>query len=291
MKEGLFAACLIFLIATLIPATLFTAQRSGVITAAGIPPAIVLQLVKASGFELACTSLTLFCSTVPSLASLIPHLSDLYRQEANTRSRLRHHWMVHLRYNAHLPHSRFDGRSQGEAPPRHTGPPQQHDRCPRGRRRYSQDYKRLSPQGSILNESNLPFLPRFLYYFILGLYEQQLYYANNFIVTVTTSPFSPLRCRDSRVTRGTPSSISLTGCLRSWPDPFAFRLLLGASICNSSTRRSWASGNRKLLFLRKSGFEAAFRASRTFNFFFLPVSHTFGLTLFSVSHSSLSTSV
>lgn len=65
IKEALFGICLIILIATLIPATLFAAQRSGVITAPGIPPALILQLVKAAGQKLACEfpeSVLLFCS-------------------------------------------------------------------------------------------------------------------------------------------------------------------------------------------------------------------------------------
>lgn len=53
VKEGLFAFCLIFLFAALVPATLFCAQRSGSITAPGIPQSIINQLVRASGLSLA----------------------------------------------------------------------------------------------------------------------------------------------------------------------------------------------------------------------------------------------
>ncbi|GAA5830949.1 hypothetical protein JCM3766R1_006185 [Sporobolomyces carnicolor] len=85
MKEALFGVCLVLLIAALIPATLFCAQRSGVITAPGIPPALILQLVKAAGQELAykkqtpivayvitgwCTlAATLLCLILVSLAA------------------------------------------------------------------------------------------------------------------------------------------------------------------------------------------------------------------------------
>ncbi|GAA5830938.1 hypothetical protein JCM5353_004446 [Sporobolomyces roseus] len=79
VKEGLFAACLIFLIATLIPATLFAATRSGVITAPGIPNAVILQLVKAAGQKLAYKDqtpvlafvITGWCTLATTLLSLI----------------------------------------------------------------------------------------------------------------------------------------------------------------------------------------------------------------------------
>ncbi|GAA5832614.1 hypothetical protein JCM3766R1_004265 [Sporobolomyces carnicolor] len=53
VKEGLFAFVLIFLFATLVPSTVFAAQRSGHITAPGIPAAVINRLVAASGLSLA----------------------------------------------------------------------------------------------------------------------------------------------------------------------------------------------------------------------------------------------
>ncbi|GAA5934730.1 uncharacterized protein JCM15063_003053 [Sporobolomyces koalae] len=53
VKEGLFAFVLVFLFATLVPSTVFAAQRSGHITAPGIPKAIIERLVAASGLSLA----------------------------------------------------------------------------------------------------------------------------------------------------------------------------------------------------------------------------------------------
>jgi len=80
VKEGLFAACLIFLIATLIPATLFAATRSGVMTALGIPAALVLRLVAASGEKLACEfsfSVLLALESVLSCSRMeLTHLSS-----------------------------------------------------------------------------------------------------------------------------------------------------------------------------------------------------------------------
>lgn len=52
IKEGLFAFASIFLFASLVPATVIIARRSGVITAPGIPAATIAGLVKASGKNL-----------------------------------------------------------------------------------------------------------------------------------------------------------------------------------------------------------------------------------------------
>ncbi|BGP40790.1 hypothetical protein JCM10449v2_004755 [Rhodotorula kratochvilovae] len=52
IKEGLFAAVSILLLAALIPATYINATKAGVIKAPGIPPAIIAQLVKAAGQDL-----------------------------------------------------------------------------------------------------------------------------------------------------------------------------------------------------------------------------------------------
>ncbi|GAA6017234.1 hypothetical protein JCM11491_001862 [Sporobolomyces phaffii] len=53
VKEGLFAFAAIFLFATLVPSTVFAAQRAGRITAPGVPASLINQLVAASGLSLA----------------------------------------------------------------------------------------------------------------------------------------------------------------------------------------------------------------------------------------------
>lgn len=53
IKEGIFGFILIFFLATLIPATYYTANKSGVIRAPGIPATVIQGLVRASGQNLA----------------------------------------------------------------------------------------------------------------------------------------------------------------------------------------------------------------------------------------------
>ncbi|GAA5871281.1 hypothetical protein JCM16303_000704 [Sporobolomyces ruberrimus] len=120
IKEGLFGLCLILLIAALIPATLFTAQRGGVITAPGIPASIILQLVKAAGFELAyskqkpilafvitgwcCLATTLVCLVLVSLAA---------RKEKHHHDTHGHHNVVHdhheVREDAYMTQTKTNG--------------------------------------------------------------------------------------------------------------------------------------------------------------------------------------
>ncbi|GAA5844427.1 hypothetical protein JCM9279_006298 [Rhodotorula babjevae] len=52
VKEALFGTVAFLLLAALIPATVITATRSGVITAPGIPPAIIATLVASTGEDL-----------------------------------------------------------------------------------------------------------------------------------------------------------------------------------------------------------------------------------------------
>ncbi|GAA5844425.1 hypothetical protein JCM9279_006297 [Rhodotorula babjevae] len=52
LKEGGFVLILLFFLGALIPATYYTATRSGVINAPGIPRTLIDQLVKASGQDL-----------------------------------------------------------------------------------------------------------------------------------------------------------------------------------------------------------------------------------------------
>lgn len=52
IKEGCFAIIILLWIGTLIPATYYTATRSGIIRAPGIPQSLIDQLVKASGQNL-----------------------------------------------------------------------------------------------------------------------------------------------------------------------------------------------------------------------------------------------
>ncbi|GAA5923898.1 hypothetical protein JCM3775_005542 [Rhodotorula graminis] len=52
LKEGGFALILVFFLGALIPATYYTATRSGIINAPGIPRTLIDQLVKASGQDL-----------------------------------------------------------------------------------------------------------------------------------------------------------------------------------------------------------------------------------------------
>lgn len=105
IKEGLFALVLIFLFATLVPSTLFMAQRSAYITAPGIPNAVIAQIVKSTGQSLAyidqtpiksfvavgwaAFGMTLICLVLVSLAarrahkdqnSTLPHHHDEHQQ-------------------------------------------------------------------------------------------------------------------------------------------------------------------------------------------------------------------
>ena len=54
IKEGMFVFASIFWFATLVPATVIIAQRSGVISAPGISPVVIAALVKAAGKNLKC---------------------------------------------------------------------------------------------------------------------------------------------------------------------------------------------------------------------------------------------
>ncbi|GAA5826511.1 hypothetical protein JCM11251_002404 [Rhodosporidiobolus azoricus] len=65
IKEGIFAFIIIFFIATLIPATYYTANRSGVITSDTLPPVVINALVAASGQNLA------YSKNTPILSYLI----------------------------------------------------------------------------------------------------------------------------------------------------------------------------------------------------------------------------
>ncbi|GAA6003013.1 hypothetical protein JCM10207_001945 [Rhodosporidiobolus poonsookiae] len=58
IKEGIFAFILIFFIATLIPATYYTANKSGVISSSTIPDSILQGLIRASGRNLAYSGQT-----------------------------------------------------------------------------------------------------------------------------------------------------------------------------------------------------------------------------------------
>lgn len=60
IKEGLFSFALILWIATLIPATVIFATKSGYVTAPGIPDVVIASLVAASGKNLACKLLFSF---------------------------------------------------------------------------------------------------------------------------------------------------------------------------------------------------------------------------------------
>ncbi|GAA6017232.1 hypothetical protein JCM11491_001861 [Sporobolomyces phaffii] len=92
IKEALFATCLVILLAVLIPATLFTARRSGVITAPGIPPALILQLVKAAGQKLAYNQQPAVLSfVITGWATLASTLICLFLVSLAARKEKQHH--------------------------------------------------------------------------------------------------------------------------------------------------------------------------------------------------------
>ncbi|GAA5910484.1 uncharacterized protein JCM6883_003023 [Sporobolomyces salmoneus] len=124
MKEGLFAVCLLLLIAALVPATLFCARRSGVITAPGIPPALILQLVKAAGQELAyskqtpivayvitgwCTFATTFvCLILVSLAAR----KEKHHHETHYNSAVDNHDAHSVREDEYMSQTKTNGSLQ-----------------------------------------------------------------------------------------------------------------------------------------------------------------------------------
>ncbi|GAA5934736.1 uncharacterized protein JCM15063_003054 [Sporobolomyces koalae] len=100
MKEALFTVCLLLLIAALIPATLFTARRSGVITAPGIPPALILQLVQAAGFELAYNKQTpVLAFVITGWCTLASTLVCLVLVSLAARKEKQHHDTALLSHN------------------------------------------------------------------------------------------------------------------------------------------------------------------------------------------------
>ncbi|KAL8292216.1 hypothetical protein RQP46_001682 [Phenoliferia psychrophenolica] len=58
MKEGAFGFAVVFWLATLIPATYIMATKSGVVSKAGVPAAVIANIVKLSGQNLAYKSIT-----------------------------------------------------------------------------------------------------------------------------------------------------------------------------------------------------------------------------------------
>ncbi|GAA5952861.1 hypothetical protein JCM3765_002989 [Sporobolomyces pararoseus] len=106
IKEALFGICLIVLIATLIPATLFAARRSGVITAPGIPPALILQLVKAAGQKLAYKDQTpILAFVITGWCTLASTLVCLILVSLAARKEKHHHETNYTHHDHHDAHS------------------------------------------------------------------------------------------------------------------------------------------------------------------------------------------
>ncbi|GAA6060035.1 hypothetical protein JCM10212_001032 [Sporobolomyces blumeae] len=92
VKEGLYALVLIFLFATLVPATVFAAQRSGKITAPGIPASVINQLVAASGFDLAYKKQTPILSfVIVGWIAFLSTLISLVLVSIAARKAVKHH--------------------------------------------------------------------------------------------------------------------------------------------------------------------------------------------------------
>ncbi|GAA5977134.1 hypothetical protein JCM5350_003230 [Sporobolomyces pararoseus] len=118
VKEGLFAFVLIFLFATLVPSTVFAAQRSGKITAPGIPSSVIDRLVAASGLSLAYKDQRPILSfVIVGWIAFLSTLISLILVSLAARKSKNHHAI----HGSHSPEAREEMAAASTAPASTTG--------------------------------------------------------------------------------------------------------------------------------------------------------------------------